>query len=410
MYIPLRISGFEAAENLTEVLLHGTLGLREGLGTIGQGIGSVFIILVLMKYIVDILGGKKFEMSMLIPVAIYFCVCNFSLVAEPTIEFVSKLKEEAIVPARNVNEANAAGTSILDYYMQKTLERENAIMDEATRKYYGLDSSGQSMSDDEESSGGIAGWFEKTFEKIRNIPRNFTRKFMSGINTVGQTIYSTGNIAVMYIKHGVVFLFAVVLDFILKLVTFVITMLGALMTIIIVAFGPITWAFAVFPGNAGVLKSWFLRLCQFALYAPIGYLINGCVFIALKTTLEPMGMNLSAGVSLLAVIALVLANIVALTSVPAIASMVIEGASGSINPLSTGLQIFSAATIKPAMDMAKTVATAGTGVGAGGSAASAAAGIAGIAGGGAAAGGQGGGSAAPSVGTQSNAPTGQNNG
>jgi len=104
-----------------------------------------------------------------------------------------------------------------------------------------------------------------------------------------------------------------------------------------VAFGPITFGFAVFPGQGRNILSWFLRLCQFALWAPICALID--VFSVM--IFDEMASNSLSTGSLAMAIAVAVCNLVALTSVPTIASMIIEGAQGAVS-LSQGLQTISA--------------------------------------------------------------------
>lgn len=106
---------------------------------------------------------------------------------------------------------------------------------------------------------------------------------------------------------------------------------------LIVAFGPITFAFAIFPGQGGTIKSWVIRLCQFSLWAPICALVD-CFSYKIFDMLADAG----AGSSVLMAIAVAICNLVALTSVPSIASMIIEGAQGAVS-LSNGLQTMAGA-------------------------------------------------------------------
>ena len=138
-------------------------------------------------------------------------------------------------------------------------------------------------------------------------------------------------------KWGLLGIVAVIFSWICEFLGLALTCLGAVMTGIIVAFGPVTWSFAIFPGNQRVIGSWLIRLCQFALYSPIVSLINAFIL----TCLYKIG-NAGGDGSLTMLMGILICNIVALTSVPTIASMIIEGASGAVS-LSQGLQTAGAA-------------------------------------------------------------------
>ena len=130
---------------------------------------------------------------------------------------------------------------------------------------------------------------------------------------------------------GVSFLVLVVLDFFVMILALMMTAMGGILFGIAMVFGPITWAFGLIPGNGGVIKSWFIRLCQYALYGPLCHLVSYFCAVVLSTFLGKLD-----GPSISGFIALTLCNLVMLTAIPSIASWIIEGASGGIS-LSQGL-------------------------------------------------------------------------
>jgi hypothetical protein len=150
--------------------------------------------------------------------------------------------------------------------------------------------------------------------------------------------------AVIYGLGGIV---TELVNWIDNLLEVVIQAMGAVMTGVVVAFGPITWGFAVWPGNTRTLGAWAIRLCQFALYSPIVCLI--CHFFnmlimdlcfglrSVFTTAGSISGVLEASESIFMLLAMLLGLLACLMSVPSIASMIIEGAQGAVT-LSQGLQ------------------------------------------------------------------------
>jgi len=157
-------------------------------------------------------------------------------------------------------------------------------------------------------------------------------------------------------QHGFFALVAVILQWVATLMANIMKIFGNVLVAIIISFGPITWAFAIIPGNGKFITSWFLRICQFALYSPVVCLIQ--VFMA-KTSVgiaEAMGAAGAAAAgttsfavsgSVMTASATLLCEIIILCSVPTICSMIIEGASGQVS-FSQGAQMVGAAAAAPA--------------------------------------------------------------
>lgn len=182
-----------------------------------------------------------------------------------------------------------------------------------------------------------------SFKGLGNNIINGLNKFKDTI--VGQFlssfIHNPGN-AIVYGFMGLV---VTVLDWVAQLLNIALTALGAVMTAIVVAFGPITWAFAIFPGNGKTIGAWAIRICQFVLYSPIVALIQAffttCLYMF---TQGSMSSSLAEGsATVLAAAGLILGLIAGLMSVPAIASMIIEGAQGAVT-ISQGLMTASSLT------------------------------------------------------------------
>ena len=121
--------------------------------------------------------------------------------------------------------------------------------------------------------------------------------------------------------------------------SYVLRAFGGVMSGIIVAFGPITFAFAIFPGEGGRIKNWIIRIIQFAMWPPIVSLVD-CfstkIFYMMAESFRALGHG--GGSSFLMTIAVCVCNFIALTSVPTIAALVVEGAMEGAVSLSQGLQ------------------------------------------------------------------------
>ena len=306
---------------------------------VGQGIGSIFILFVIFHHVSSLLDGGKFQIKMLWPLLIYIIVCNFSLVASPIVSFTSAIQQgcgnaSSAYQTRVLSEMTRgrvtdgscslweafmirADMEIEDAQAKKIendlndIEVEELAEDESGKKKWNFSSLVQ----------GIKAVFEQSWDGIK---KWFAESITQPI--LGSAVYQRG-------KWGLLGIVAVAFSWICEFLGLAVTCLGAVMTGIIVAFGPVTWAFAIFPGNQRVIGSWIIRLCQYALYGPIVALIQAFIV----TCLFKLGTTASGDGSLTMLMGVLLCNIVALTAVPTIASMIIEGASGAVS-LSQGLQ------------------------------------------------------------------------
>lgn len=306
----------------------------------GQGIGAVFLMIVAIYYISSILDGGKFQLKMLVPFLIFIFVCNFSWVSKPVGSFISHISTAVNTGCSNAN------SSMLEGIKAKATDRitDVAANDAGSSDGKTKDARAQMLDPDkkldtDDSDDGRQ--MEKNSKRREGL---IVRSVKKGVSAAGATANASlqkeldtdqGKDLEDYPQSATKTVLDIV-GFICDVFKIVLQTLGSTMAGIIMAFGPITWAFAIIPGQGNTIKSWFLRLCQFSLYGPIVALINS---LAVKTvcTFSTANMN-----SLLAGIAQGLALIAALTSVPSIASMIIEGASGAVS-LSSGLQAASSA-------------------------------------------------------------------
>ncbi len=339
-------AGSGAGGSAVNSVLSQGMSMMGGLTSIGSAIASIFILFVIFACIASILDGGKFNVKMLGPIVIYLLVCNFGIVAQPVSTFVSALQSgtagmihgahEALYTDENGNSVSKM-SKLIDAY-----NKNNAAVIAELEKKLEEDKKNDKPSSMEitEEGGGETDKPHKKFlgidftaigDRIQRSIQNFwddmkvhfARAFVS-YEIAEREGFKTAVVAV-----GVTFILATIVDWFVGLLTIVMTAMGGILTGVAIAFGPISWAFGVLPGNGHVIKSWFIRICQFALYSPLCQLIN--YFSSL------IFLNMVGSDSTLGLVAVLLCNLVMLTAIPQIASSIIEGASGGL-ALSTGVQ------------------------------------------------------------------------
>ena len=350
LFLPLSIS--DNAMSLTRSVIDMAEPAMSGMQEIGKGIGSIFLLFVIFVYITNILDGGKFQVKMLLPLLIYVCVCNFKLIASPVINFATTIQRSCVDACGNIQDKfmndmtggkyeSGQAVSLWHAFLEKSnstpqseIEKQIASANSDAGELNGDDAD---IDDNDESPKRFS------FKGLGNNIINALNKFKDTI--VGQFlssfIHNPGN-AIVYGFMGLV---VTVLDWVAQLLNIALTALGAVMTAIVVAFGPITWAFAIFPGNGKTIGAWAIRICQFVLYSPIVALIQAffttCLYMF---TQGSMSSSLAEGsATVLAAAGLILGLIAGLMSVPAIASMIIEGAQGAVT-ISQGLMTASSLT------------------------------------------------------------------
>lgn len=310
--------------------------LAEGLGKIGVGIGAIMLLIVVIYHITAMLDGGRFQMKMLIPLLLFFIVCNFTWIAKPVLFFTTTLTEtlstklvELKKGVLNPDDMDDI-TTICDSYIAYKLE------DDPTNPNY----KGHATDNDqgEETSAPLSSVSAKGFGGV--IVKGV---FETSANSISQDFATTKNEEVRKKKtsetHSGPGLLCRLVTWLCVAFGYCLKVFGIMMTSIVVAFGPITFAFAILPGRGSNIASWFIRICQFALYGPLCYFLDAftsCAYKLLDSGTSSVGWTV--------VFALTIANLVGLLSVPTIASMIIEGASGAVS-LSQGLQSIGGATM-----------------------------------------------------------------
>lgn len=346
-----------------------------GLTAVGAGLASVFILIVIFVYTSKILEGGKFEAKMLLPLFIYLAVSNFGVVKGVVLPFTQGISEGCLAAVGDTRQealqkmAGGEDVSTLSQAMLAKMRKQHqSNVDKAAEKLKGDDKTEEGNSENGENEEfenndqkKLFGGITSVIQKLTSLPQNLWDKFVEKIQELFLFMYSAADLHATALKFGLWFIFIGAMQILLDIMSYAMQALGAVMICIIMAFGPITWAFAVIPGNAGVIKSWFIRLCQFSLYGPIIAVINTFMVI-MCDTLSGSSVSFNSVGSDLMNVALVLcglfANFIALTSVPSIASMIIEGATGNVNSLSSGAQILGS-TLGAPISMATKFITIG---------------------------------------------------
>lgn len=353
LFLPLAEPGGKVL-NMTKTLTEFATGsMTASFSNIGRGIGGIMLLIVALYYITSILDGGKFQLKMLLPLLIFIFVCNFSWIAQPVTSFTQTITTSLVSACErkkaSINEKNGCldSANINDLNNAKMESRNDGeqleqLLGNSEDKTKRKD---ESQIDEEpvnatDKNGGKEGWWQRTIKRSvtaagHQMSYDF-QKETSGENIVEPGSDKEGKKLSLF-NMGWMGIISAVVSWICQIMSAVLSAFGAVMTGIIVAFGPITFGFAVFPGQGRTILSWFLRLCQFALWAPIVALID--VFSVM--IFDEMATSSLSGGSLAMAIAVAVCNLVALTSVPTIASMIIEGAQGAVS-LSSGLQTISA--------------------------------------------------------------------
>lgn len=317
--------------SITREILDAAGGYLDIFASIGIGIASVFLLLVVFVYAANILDGGKFQVKMLLPLLIYLCVCNYKLVASPIVNFGLTIQRECVNACVN-GRAKVFGaegsTSVMGFFWSNlTLPKEVApVVDPDNGDEDGANSNPnvEAPRKEDENGRGLLGVLKKGWTFVKT-------------NIIGAFTNNSPLVVLSYGMGGVV---GEVLDWIAQLLEVALTCLGGLMTGIVVVFGPITWAFAVFPGNQRTLSAWAIRICQFMLYSPLTAIISTFTLLTVKNLADWLASGDSSFGAVMGIAGFLLAEVSAFLSVPAIASMIIEGAQGAIT-ISQGLMTAS---------------------------------------------------------------------
>ncbi len=305
-------------------------------GKIGVAVGAIFLLIVCIYYMISIMDGGKFQIKMLLPVLIFLLVCNFSWVSKPALAFCNAITGTAVKALASSKDgimntySKGEAKTLIDLfwymderrddeeYQQFLKEQEQEYLDVDNYVYSYKNASGNPKIEGVDE-GGIKG-------AIQGVIRQEKKEALQSMdNSPKEKSYSLSRLTLTGMIASLIGWFA-------GLCALVLQALSIVMIALVVSFGPLTFAFAIWPGKGGTMLTWFLRMCQFSLYAPICMCIDVFIlrlFIVLYTAENMQGTVF--------VVAMILASIVAFTSVPSIAAMIIEGAQGALS-LSQGMQ------------------------------------------------------------------------
>lgn len=326
--------------NISEAMLEKALELSEGVRHIGIGIGAIMLMIVVMYYVVTMLDGGRFQLKMLVPLVLFFFVCHFDWVAKPVLSFTTTITEslsEAMTESKRelLNpDGGDANATINDHYIGTHIVNQD---DPTMGKSDDGDGGQESESNGEETESTVGQTSRKNFVDMLWTTFKRSTGFWVIQEFATSTKYSTAENLTSE-RLSLAGLLCTLMSWITTAVSFCLRIFGIMMTSIVIVFGPVTFAFAIMPGRGSNIVSWFIRICQFSLFAPL------CLFIDAFTVSAYILLDAEAANALgyLMVFALTIANLVGLTAVPTIASMIIEGASGAVS-LSHGLQTIAGA-------------------------------------------------------------------
>lgn len=310
--------------------------------TLAGGIGAIFLLFVIFYYVTSILDGGKFQVKMLMPVLIYILACNFNWIVRPVTDFAATINGSLSGAAQNSSlkiiqaKGGQPGDGIMDLYRLRMKEDMTATKNKADQdfaKHHNDET--PKVSEDSQSDADDAA---KTMKERTNFIERISDAISNSIDKkVGQwsdqLSFRTHQIGTV-VKYSITGFLCSILCWVNNLMVQVLKIFGSVMAGIIMAFGPIVWAFAVFPGRGRTIQTWFIRVCQFSLWSPIAAFIS---YLNTAASLELLDSLSSGADGMFGLCVTFLANIIALTAVPSIAQMILEGASGNV-ALSGGLQ------------------------------------------------------------------------
>ena len=365
-------------ESTVKVVLENSYSAMSALQNVGVGIASVFILFVIFYSVSSILDGGKFQVRMLWPVLIYLCVCNFNVIGGVAADFASNIQKQSVTAATSVKSNILDGKDFFTFFFDKMMMgrtgQYSAEVERFRQEQYAKNlndalpsgstatkaANGNGQTDTVDSNvnqdakqGGLWGkiydfasdavdFAGSIIQSLSSWWTNLKAEFIAPFFTESSDEASKIEKIAMMLECGIQWLIALILQWFCNLLQTAFICLGAIMFGILVAFGPIVWAFAIIPGNGQTIKNWFLRLCQYALYSPIVVLISAFIaamegeFMQMLGTVQGHGMGYPVFIPM----ACIIVSIIALTAVPSIAASVIEGVSGAVS-LSQGWNTIS---------------------------------------------------------------------
>lgn len=307
----------------------------------GKGLGSVFILICIFYFVTSILDGGKFQMKMLWPVALYLLVSNFGIVSKATLDFSKEVRESLTAGAQSAQSSlnkssDGVNRTLFQYYVYMSVPKTASSVNTAVE-----DLENDTPVDPKEGKNAIEGESKGGFivEAIKKAWFWIKKHIAMGLFDVPGV--DRDNWVPIAANSLIFFIIASVIDAIATAMAVVMALFGIIMLYILIAFGPITWSFAIFPGNGKILGTWFIRVCQFSLYGPVALVIRtfcyaACGQLATSSmnylgTVGPMSYSGDATFSFLMALVILICCIIALMNVPTICSSIIEGASNGVS-------------------------------------------------------------------------------
>lgn len=316
--------------NLSMELYPKVMELSEGIAHIGIGIGALMLLIVVIYYIISLLEGGKFQLKMLIPMLLFFVVCNFGWVAKPVLTFTTTMTETLVESLNELrlNALNPDGQGKInnphDHYVANNLE------DDPTNKSNIEEPASEEDDLGDEASGTVAESSSDGFirKALNTVVEFFSKKATEEFATTDSPDVMSKKTSERFTFTGIM---CQIMSWLASAVSYCLKIFGIMLTSLLIAMGPITFAFAMIPGRGSNIMSWFIRICQFALYSPL------CAFIDAFTASAYSLLDSAMPSSWLMVFGITLSNLLGLLTIPTLASMVIEGAAGSAS-ISQGVQ------------------------------------------------------------------------
>ena len=311
--------------SVTRSVLEQGSGMMGTFGNMGVGIASIFILIYVFRFGRQLIEGGKFSTQMLWPFVIYMLVCNFSWVSRPVSTFVSSIQGKCV---QACYATNGTAKTIWQDFMEQREDYLNNLANERRQAEEDL-ATLEGNNDDITVEGAADENGEKSVGILKGLGAKIRVEIVKAYNWIKEhaleSLSITNSVNVKsWINYGLAAVLCIILQWIATAVSIAMQSFGGIVVGILMAFGPLTWACALLPDNTGVIKSWFIRLCQFSLYSPICALINSFTFTIIRG-LAQMDGSMS---SCLLLFCILVCNILALFQVSTIASMIIEGASG----------------------------------------------------------------------------------
>ena len=355
----LQAQPWKQVDSITQGLMEAVHSASAGLTGVGVGLGSIFVLFVIFKEVSSILDGGRFQIRMLLPVVIYLLVCNFGVVSSIATYLTDQISKQTVEAINKSYGAEMGAKGWIEYMWSSyqkgldqgalLLEEKMKELDKESKEFDEFDAMAEPEADDPENEKHL-NFLQRIGGKVKDAVSVQIKKAWDWIRynwfkSLSMSAKNTGyNPAVIMFQFGFPMVIAFLLEWVGRIIMYVVCCVAAVNIGIIVAFGPITWSFGVFPGNQRVIGAWFIRLVQFSLYAPIVALVDCFTFKIMNTYITTLGVQAAtAGMtggsafSPLLVLVVLIANIVCLTAVPTLASMIVEGAAGQIS-FSQGLQ------------------------------------------------------------------------